>query len=108
MRSDNVKVTLFRSYNVFILFFIVGTTVMEVHAQYNQEIVSMFNNAFRMLFKLARDCSASGMFDVNNVTSFPAPVRKLVFFYQRVKGSQIIVLFMLLVDLANSVEIYDY
>ncbi len=105
MRSDNVKVTLFRSY---ILFFIVGTTVMEVHAQYNQEIVSMFNNAFRMLFKLARDCSASGMFDVNNVMSFPAPVRKLVFFYQRVKGSQIIVLFMLLVALANIVEIYDY
>ena len=55
MRSDNVKVTLFRSYNVFILFFIVGTTVMEVHAQCNQEIVSMFNNAFRMLFKLARN-----------------------------------------------------
>ena len=68
----------------------------------------MFNNAFRMLFKLARDCSASGMFDVNKVMSFPAPVRKLVFFYRRVKASQIIVLFMLLVALVNIVEIYDY
>ena len=48
------------------------------------------------------------MFDVNNVMSFPTPVRKLVFFYQRVKGSQIIVLFMLLVALAKIVEIYDY
>ena len=25
------------------------------------------NNAFRMLFRLPRDCSASGMFAVNNV-----------------------------------------
>ena len=38
-----------------------------------------YNNAFRMLFRLPRDCSASGMFAVNNVMSCPALVRKLVF-----------------------------
>ena len=38
-----------------------------------------YNNAFRMLFRLPRDCSASGLFAVNNVMSCPALVRKLVF-----------------------------
>ena len=48
-----------------------------------------YNNAFRMLFMLPRDCSASGMFDVHNVMSCPALVRKLVFsFYKRVRASQ--------------------
>ena len=48
-----------------------------------------YNNAFRMLFRLPRDCSASGMFAVNNVMSCPALVRKLVFgFYKRVNSSQ--------------------
>ena len=48
-----------------------------------------YNNAFRMLFMLPRDCSASGMFAVHNVMSCPALVRKLVFgFYKRVKASQ--------------------
>ena len=47
-----------------------------------------YNNAFRMLFMLPRDCSASGMFAVHNVMSCPALVRKLVFgFYKRVKAS---------------------
>ena len=47
------------------------------------------NNAFRMLFMLPRDFSASGMFAVHNVMSCPALVRKLVFgFYKRVKASQ--------------------
>ena len=42
-----------------------------------------------MLFMLPRDCSASGMFAVHNVMSFPALVRKLVFsFYKREKFSQ--------------------
>ena len=42
-----------------------------------------------MLFMLPRDCSASGMFAVHNVTSCPALVRKLVFsFYKIVKASQ--------------------
>ena len=51
----------------------------------------MYNNAFCMLFSLLRDCSASGMFTVNNVMSCPALVRKLlpVFgFYKRVNSSQ--------------------
>ena len=48
-----------------------------------------YNNAFRMLFRLPRHCSASGMFAVNNVMSCPALVRKLVFgFYKRVNSSQ--------------------
>ena len=41
-----------------------------------------------MLFRLPRDCSASGMFAVHNAMSYPALVRKLVFvFYKRVKAS---------------------
>ena len=40
-----------------------------------------YNNAFRMLFMLPRDCSASGMFAVHNVMSCPALVRKLVFVF---------------------------
>ena len=48
-----------------------------------------YTNAFRMLFMLPRDCTASGMFAVHNVTSCPALDRKLVFgFYKRVKASQ--------------------
>ena len=47
-----------------------------------------YNNAFRMLFRLPRDCSASGMFAVNNVMGCPALVRKLVGFYKRVNSSQ--------------------
>ena len=48
-----------------------------------------YNNSFRMLFMLPRDCSASGMFAVHNVMSRPALVRKLTFgFYKRVKASQ--------------------
>ena len=48
-----------------------------------------YNNAFCMFFRLPRDCSASGMFAVYNVTSCPALVRKLVFgVYKRVKASQ--------------------
>ena len=48
-----------------------------------------YNNAFRMLFMLPRDCSAIGMFAVHNVMSCPALVSKLVFsFYKIVKASQ--------------------
>ena len=46
-----------------------------------------YNNAFRMLFMLPRDCSASGMFAVHNVMSCPALFWKLVFGL-RVKASQ--------------------
>ena len=42
-----------------------------------------------MLFRLPRNCSASGMFAVHNVMSCPALVRKIVFgFNKRVKASQ--------------------
>ena len=52
-------------------------------------IVHFATVAFRMLFMLPCDCSASGMFAVHNVMSYPALVRKLVFgFYKRVKASQ--------------------
>ena len=56
-----------------------------------------------MLFRLPRDCSASGMFAVHNVMSCPALVRKLVYgFYKRVKASQNkIVLFRPSVDLTS-------
>ena len=48
-----------------------------------------YNNAFRMLFRLPRDCSASGMFAVNNIMSCPVLVRKLEFgFYKRENSSQ--------------------
>ena len=38
-----------------------------------------YDNAFRMLFMLPRDCSASGMFAVHNVMSCPALVSTLLF-----------------------------
>ena len=73
MCSDNVKVTLFRSplctsqlwwkYNV--------SSIMKLYVAYN--------NAFRRLFRLPRDCSASGMLAIgNSVMSCPTLVRKLV------------------------------
>ena len=46
-----------------------------------------FNNAFRMLFRLPRDCSTRGMFAVHNVMSCPALVRKFGV-YKRAKASQ--------------------
>ena len=55
----------------------------------SENYIVAYNNAFRMLFMLPRDCSASGTFAVHNVMSCPALVRKLVFsFYKRVKASQ--------------------
>ena len=38
-----------------------------------------YNNAFRMIFNLPRDCSASGMFAVNRVNSSHAIIRNLSF-----------------------------
>ena len=85
MCSDNVKVTLFRS----ILFSIAYTSQLWWKYRVNsiRKLYVAYNNAFRMLFRLLRDCSASGMFAVNNVMSCPALVRKLVF-YKRVNSSQ--------------------
>ena len=50
---------------------------MEMGRSY---LVRSLHNAFCMLFKLAHDCSESGMFAGNNVMSCSALVRKLVFF----------------------------
>ena len=38
-----------------------------------------YNNIFRMLFGLPRDCSASNMFVQNGVNNCPAIIRNLVF-----------------------------
>ena len=80
MCSDNVKVTIFS----LLLFFIVHfATMVEV-----QGYVA-YNNIFRMLFRIPRDCSAGGICAVHNVMSCPALVRKLVFgLYKRVKAYQ--------------------
>ena len=60
-------------------------SIRKLYVAYNRPR----SNAFRMLFRLPRDCSASGMFAVNNVMSCPVLVRKLVFgFYKRVNSSQ--------------------
>ena len=86
MCSDNVKVTLFRSY---------CSSLYNSQLWWKYRVNSIrklyvaYNNAFRMLFRLPRHCSARGMFAVNNVMSCPALVRKLVFgFYKRVNSSQ--------------------
>ena len=60
-----------------------------------------YNNAFRMLFRLPRDCSASGMFAVHNVMSCPALVRKFVFGFTRELKPLKIVLFGISVDLTS-------
>ena len=47
-----------------------------------------YNNAFRMLLNLPRDCSASGMFVNNNVNTCPAVIRNLVYrFMNRIEVS---------------------
>ena len=86
MCSDNVKVTIFRSYCSSLY-----TSQLWWKYKVNsiRKLYVAYNNAFRMLFMLPRDGSASGMFAVHNVMSCPALVRKLVFgFYKRVKASQ--------------------
>ena len=97
MCSDNVKVTIFRSY--------CSSNTSQLWLKYKvnsiRKLYVAYNSAFRMLFMLPRDCSASGMFAVHNVMSCPALVRKLVFgFYKRVKASQIL-LFRLYVHLTS-------
>ena len=86
MCSDNVKVTIFCS-NCYSLY----TSQLWWKYKVNsiRKLNVAHNNAFRMLFMLPRNCSASGMFAVHNVMSCPALVRKLVFgFYKRVEASQ--------------------
>ena len=86
MCSDNVKVTLFRSYCSSLY---TSQLWWKYRVNSIRKLYVAYNNAFRMLFRLPRDCRASGMFAVNNVMSCPALVRKLVFgFYKRVNPSQ--------------------
>ena len=82
----NVKVTLFRSYCSPLY---TSQLWWKYRVNSIRKLYVAYNNAFRMLFRLPRDCSASGMFAVNNDMSRPALVRKLVFvFYKRVNSSQ--------------------
>ena len=76
MCSDNVKETIFRSYCSSLY-----TSQLWWKYKVNsiRKLYVAYKNAFRMLFMLPRDCSASGMFAVHNVMSCPALVRKLVF-----------------------------
>ena len=89
MCSDNVKVTLFRSYCSSLY---TSQLWWKYRVNSIRKLYVAYNNAFRMLFRLPRDCSASGMFAENNVMSCPALVRKLVFgFYKRVNSQNCIV-----------------
>ena len=86
MCSDNVKVSIVRSYCSSLY-----TSKLWWKYKVNsiRTLYVAYNYAFRMLFMLPRDCSASGMFAVHNVMSCPALIRKLVFFfYKRMKASQ--------------------
>ena len=85
MCTDNVKITLFRSY---------CSSLYTSQLWWKYRVLSIkkmyvsYNNAFRMLFRLRRDCSASGMCATRNVSSCPALIRNLVFrFMQRVQES---------------------
>ena len=85
MCSDNVKVTIFRSYCSSLY-----TSQLSWKYKFSsiKKLYVAYNNAFRMLFRLSRDGSASGMFAVHNVMSCPALVRKIVFgFSKSVKAS---------------------
>ena len=79
--SDNVKITLFRSYCSSLTY--TSQLCYKSKVSSIRKLYVTYNSAFRMLFRLLRDCkvSASGMFDVHNVMSCPALVRKLVFVF---------------------------
>ena len=76
MCSGTVKVTIFRSYCSSLY---TSQLLWKYKVNSIRKLYVAYNNAFRMLFMLPRDCSASGMFAVHNVMSCPALVRKLVF-----------------------------
>ena len=82
MCSGTVKVTIFRSYCSSLY---TSQLLWKYKVNSIRKLYVAYNNAFRMLFMLPRDCSASGMFAVHNVMSCPALVRKLVFgFYNSI------------------------
>ena len=76
MCTDQVKVELFKSfcssfYTSQLWWNYTKLSLKKLHVAYN--------NAFRMLFNLPRDCSASGMFVSNRVNSSQAIIRNLCF-----------------------------
>ena len=76
MCSDDVKIKLFRTY---------CSSMYTSQLWWNytkraiKKLIVAYNNAFRMLMKLPRDCSASGMFANNRVPSGQAILRNLCF-----------------------------
>ncbi len=85
MCSENVKKHLFRTY---------CSSLYTSQLWWNYKYVSIrklyvaYNNAFRILMKLPRVCSASGMLAFNNVNSCQAIIRNLVYrFMNRVDNS---------------------
>ena len=86
MCSDNVKVTIFHSHCSSLY---TSQLWWKCEVSSIKKVYVAYNNEFRMLFRLPRDCSASGMFAVHNVMSCPVLVRKFVFcFYKRVRAFQ--------------------
>ena len=82
MCSGTVKVTICRSYCSSLY---TSQLLWKYKVNSIRKLYVAYNNAFRMLFMLLRDCSASGMFAVHNVMSCHALVRKLVFgFYNSI------------------------
>ena len=74
MCSDNVKVTLFRSYCSSLY---TSQLWWKYRVNSIRKLYVAYNNAFRMLFRLSRDCSASSMFVVNNVMiELPCPCQE--------------------------------
>lgn len=83
--TGEVKAVLFKSY---------CTSMYTAQLWWNYTVCSMhklhvaYNNVFRMLFKLPRQCSASEMFAVNGIPTSHAVLRKLVYkFMQRLNLS---------------------
>ena len=76
MCSNAVKITLFRTYCS-------SLYTSQLWWNYSKTAIKKmyvaYNNAFRMLFRLPRDCSASGMFAQNGVLCCPAVIRNLSF-----------------------------
>ena len=64
MCSGTVKVTIFRSYCSSLY---TSQLLWKYKVNSIRKLYVAYNNAFRMLFMLPRDCSASGMFAVHNV-----------------------------------------
>ena len=72
MCSDNVKVTVFRSYCSSLY---TSQLWWKYKASSIKKLYVAYNNAFCMLFSLPCDCSASGMFAVHNV-ELPYPCQE--------------------------------